>query len=934
MKRFLLLCFISVVTTLANAQYRVVKKSLTDIGVVNNGATAVALQADKKMVVAGSVQEGNVYKICLVRYKQNGDVDSSFGKQGIDTFRATKILPAPYQGASLRSIAVQSDGKIIVAGTAWYVSGVNYLSNVLLIRFTQSGTIDSSFGENGTVRTNINSSTGLSVDEANAVKIQTDGKIIIAGQSYDYIQHKFLIIRYNIDGSLDNSFGNTGIVLQAIDTRDDEAFALAIQNTGKIIVAGEAYYVNTNYSIALVRYNVNGTIDKSFGKSGIVTTNLSAGDDIAKAIAIQDSSKIIITGSTLDNSSQQTDGYCLRYNNDGRIDSVFGNNKGLVRIDVAGKNDELNNVLLSNNKIVLSGTATVNDTSEYLCVRLLSNGKTDSSFANNGIETTSFYNQGDGSNGLIVSNNKIVLAGYTFNGASRYISLVRYTSNGALDNSFGTNGKKITAIGSSEDVATKMIRTPWDKSLLVSGIANGYWVVAKYNSTTLALDSGFGVNGTVSVNYKNQSDENDAPTLAVDASKQLIYLAGYTGNEVTITRFNKDGVVDKSFGDAGALTYPVTIFYGAFGIESDHKILLAGVRQQGSTGYNFIARLKANGKIDSSFGVNGEVQKLPLTPMCIQMKRELSSILISGRVPVGFDGGIGVLSLKKDGSYDQAFGNNGLIYKFSSAATAQIFFRYNMAQDQLGRILVSGGVQGSNFKYQFSVTRFTKKGSIDSSFANNGLFVKDVSSGSYSDNYNEGISAFCSNNNCSVLTSGVKMNDGNQQSKAVIITLKNNGTIDSLNNKTGYIDTSFYGDQYEASYAAVIDTISQSNLIMYIAGKASNGSNSDFQVIKLVKPINLLLANVDYVVSATNNILLSPNPAHSFVSITYNVSSAGNVNIRLTDLNGKIIKTKTTYNTKGKQQQTISLPTYLPAGVYIIVVSTGDERSSYKFIKE
>ncbi len=936
MKKILLLPVIFCLAANVHAQYSVIKKKLTDIGIVNNTVSSMALQTDGKIVLAGSVQEGATYKLSILRFKPNGNLDSNFSNDGIDTFSINKILPSTYQGAGLRSVIVQPDEKIIVTGQAWYLSGVNYLSNVLVMRLNKNGSLDSSFGDNGTVRTNINSSTGLSVDEAYAVKLQADNKIVVAGQTYDYLQHRFLAIRYNADGTVDDSFGNGGATTITIGTSDDEAFALAIQNDGRIILAGESYLSGGfSYRVALARLTAKGQTDKNFGTNGIVTTNIAAGGDVANALALQDDGKIVIGGFTSAAVSAQKNVLCIRYHVNGSVDSSFGNN-GNVIVDVAGHDDAANNVLVQpDNKILLGGyTNSADSITEFLSIRLLNDGAPDKIYASNGIQTSSFYQQGDAAYGMsLLPDGKILLTGQTTNGASRYISLARYKKNGVIDSAFARNGKVITGIGSSEDIAYKMLPVPWQKnSLLLAGTANGYWVIAKYISSTLTLDSSFGVNGIVSVNYTNPEDPHDEPVMAIDAYTRKIYLAGYTGSQLTIVRFNKDGIRDKTFGKNGMVNYAISLFYGGFAVESDHRILLAGVKQQSTSGYDFIARLKTDGTIDSSFGRYGEVKHLPLTVTSVQMKKDGSTILLGGRVPKSFNGAMGVFSMRLDGSADLFFGDSGLVYKKSANANAQIFFNYNIAQDQWGRILLSGGVQGSNFNYQFSVTRFLKNGVVDSSFANKGLFVKDVASAGFNDNYNEGISGYCNGSACSIITSGIKLNDGNEQSKAVIIALKNDGSIDSLNNNSSYIDTSFFHDKYEALYSVLIDTVFQNNEIIFVAGKASNELNSDFELIKLVKQFKNNSGVSSFVSNVNYNMNVTPNPAHRNIHIMYNMPQPGNIAIRLSDFNGRVIQSQTHHNTFGKQFTDIQLPSSVTPGIYFIALSSENGSNVYKIL--
>src|ERR1700742_3730943 len=116
MKTFTLLAGCMLLITCLNAQYTISKKACTDIGIVNNSVAAMTLDSSNKIITTGTVQEGNVYKICFTRHIFNGNIDSSFGKNGADTFTVQNIMPSTYQGANLHCIAVQQDGKIVAAG--------------------------------------------------------------------------------------------------------------------------------------------------------------------------------------------------------------------------------------------------------------------------------------------------------------------------------------------------------------------------------------------------------------------------------------------------------------------------------------------------------------------------------------------------------------------------------------------------------------------------------------------------------------------------------------------------------------------------------------------------------------------------------------------------------------------------------------------------
>ncbi len=155
--------------------------------------------------------------------------------------------------------------------------------------FAASGDLDPSFGSGGKVITPFGSST----DNANAVAIQSDGKIVAAGSSSNGSNLDFAVARYSTDGSLDTSFGSGGKVTTAIGSSTDNGTAVAIQPDGKIIVAGSTFITGSGNDFALVRYNTDGTLDPSFGSGGKVITAISSGNDSVTAVVIQSDGRIV-----------------------------------------------------------------------------------------------------------------------------------------------------------------------------------------------------------------------------------------------------------------------------------------------------------------------------------------------------------------------------------------------------------------------------------------------------------------------------------------------------------------------------------------------------------------------------------------------------------------------------------------------------------------
>ena len=183
---------------------------------------------------------------------------------------------------SATSVAIQTSGKIVVAGSSD--------NNFALVRYTAEGVFDTIFGTGGKVITDIG--TG-SVDVANSVAIQANGMIVVAGSS----NNDFALARYDANGNLDNTFGTSGKVTTDVGSSTDNAYSVAIQTDGKIVAAGKTFNSGLNFDFALTRYTSAGILDTSFGAGGKLTTAIGAGtDEEAHAIAIQRDGKIVAAG--------------------------------------------------------------------------------------------------------------------------------------------------------------------------------------------------------------------------------------------------------------------------------------------------------------------------------------------------------------------------------------------------------------------------------------------------------------------------------------------------------------------------------------------------------------------------------------------------------------------------------------------------------------
>jgi len=374
------------------------------------------------------------------------------------------------------------------------------------------GDLDPTFGTGGMVMTDLSRST----DIANAVAVQSDGKLVVVGQTYknnDYSTEDFAVARYNTDGTLDTTFGRGGKVRTDFPGLAAVPSSVVIQPDGKIVVAGGAFPLFTFLGdFKVVRYNPNGSLDRSFGSGGIVTTTFPEGS-YAFDVALQPDGKIIAAGTVFVDFNpgdiSDTDFALARYNSDGSLDTTFGNG-GTVMTDYFGFEDDVFSVLIQpDGKIVAVGSANNPATFyDFAAARYLSNGAIDTTFGVSGKVSTDFGDQNfdRARSAALQSDGRIVAAGFAIsqNGVVQNFAVARYTSNGILDTTFSGDGKTQIDFGNCCQSAMKVLLQSDGKIITVGG-SNGEsseddFLLARL-SPRGSLDATFGVGGKVRTSF-------------------------------------------------------------------------------------------------------------------------------------------------------------------------------------------------------------------------------------------------------------------------------------------------------------------------------------------------------------------------------------------------------------------------------------------------
>jgi uncharacterized delta-60 repeat protein len=291
-------------------------KVITDIGsgLKNNFSDGIAVQSDGKIVLAGTVFANGSQDFGVMRYNADGSLDTSFNGTGkVTTDIGTSS--ADFVG----SVTVQADGKIVVVGDSDPANlGLDlrngHTADFAIARYNADGTLDTTFNGTGTLVTDIGAG---STDNAESAIVQTDGKIVVAGFSGS----DFAVARYKADGSLDTGFNGTGKVVTDVSASSfDGAYGIAVQGDGKIVVVGSSYAGGTD-RFAVIRYNTDGSLDTDFGGTGKVVTAVGTFNSIGISVEIQADGKIVVAGATY--GSGPGDAAIVRYNADGSLDTTF-----------------------------------------------------------------------------------------------------------------------------------------------------------------------------------------------------------------------------------------------------------------------------------------------------------------------------------------------------------------------------------------------------------------------------------------------------------------------------------------------------------------------------------------------------------------------------------------------------------------------------------
>ncbi len=422
--------------------------------------------------------------------------------------------------------------------------------------YAQAGSLDTAFSNDGFTSKQINT---YQYDGAR-MALQSDGKIVVSKSVSNGVDEDFALFRFNIDGSIDSTFDFDGQATTAIGLANDQNYCLAIQTDGKIVTAGITLNASIISSVAIARFNTDGSIDSTFDSDGIVTTTIGVNSNFIKDMKIQTDGKIVLAGINFNGSNY--DFLVLRYNSNGTLDPTFDTD-GIVISAIGPSYDVANSLVIQpDGKIILGGYSSDGSFEDFAIVRYNNNGSLDNTFDSDGIATFNL-SIGDNITKLTLQpDGKIVAGGFVFSGIGYKNVLLRYNPNGSLDNTFDLDGYVTTLIGAGSSINSLIVQS--DSKIITAGGSNdslyGQITLVRYNSNG-SIDNSFDSDGIVKTRFTNLSNETATDILLQSDGKYIVtgYSLQDTNKAIALARYKSVGAVgikDMELLDENIILFP------------------------------------------------------------------------------------------------------------------------------------------------------------------------------------------------------------------------------------------------------------------------------------------------------------------------------------------------------------------------------------------
>lgn len=397
--------------------------------------------------------------VCSVALPQNISIDPTYGTNGYAT--------GATNGRFVNVSAMLPNNKILVAGNA------NASTSYVIEKRMEDGTSDPTFGTNGYANHNI---VANSKDNANAMQVLLDGKILIAGTSDSDLSSfgtywDVFVSRLLADGSLDTSFGTNGHVKTNLGTDDDEVWEIATTSNGAIYVLAATQ--STVVETKLLKYDASGNLDTTFGTNGVLDLALGADARITD-LKINSLDELIISGTRLNTSTNQYEVIVIKLDAQGAYINSFGTSGSLIINDPLENYTTRDIIITADGGLLIIGAAGNNSLNTQMALyKLTANGALDTTFNSTGY---GYYNHGSSNYGVTFSYSIAQLPDGSYIAQADIIGnnnydllLLNIGENGVLVNSFGNNGRFIVQRSTHQDYSRQVLLQD-DGKIVVVGL--------------------------------------------------------------------------------------------------------------------------------------------------------------------------------------------------------------------------------------------------------------------------------------------------------------------------------------------------------------------------------------------------------------------------------------------------------------------------------
>jgi uncharacterized delta-60 repeat protein len=674
-----------------------------DFGRGLDHGTANVLLPDGRIVVGGATFTGSHSYPFVARYLPDGKLDPTFAaggvviEKGLGTDEHRAIV-------DVSRMAVQPDGKLVVL-----------LASMKVLRYDEQGQRDPTFGTAGVAAVDF----GTTAADGNGLALQPDGRIVVVGSaSVTQLEEHFGLLRLATNGSYDPSFGTNGRVVTSMSSAGDFAVAVGLDVTGAttnaIVVAGSAW----SGEIAVARYvGSNGDLDPGFHGDGKLLFRLTPHPESSSALGlVMRNGKLVI----LAYDSRGSGGCALvRVLAGGTLDPTFGAS-GVSYIPFVGTDGCADLALRSTGGIVVAGRRSYGNDDDMQIYQAQEDGRGLSpSFGTNGVTIVSFGPGFDGATAVAVQNDdRIVVTGLASIDSDHDVALVRLATDGTLDPTFGAAGKIHTNIGKGDDVLSSAMMLADGRILATGASFNGsvFELLALRLTATGYLDPTFGTGGIVRRGFPGRPDYSvRGQGIALQPDGKIV-VGGAANLWHAVARFMPDGAPDTEFGQGGLATSRGFGPGRSFAFQADGELVVAG----GSGGHFGIARFTGTGTA-SSFGRFGVVEtsfgSLEYANAVVVQPGDQKLIAVGEQY---LQGGTSTRDWAAarylpNGALDPSFHGDGkLLLDLGADDVASA-----IALQADGKILI-GGTTGSAATSSFIIARYSDSGAVDATFGAGG----------------------------------------------------------------------------------------------------------------------------------------------------------------------------------------------------------------------